>query len=76
MIENRKKLFNYLDELNKNNLINEKYLSHFLIGGKDWVNKFSVVSNSDLDDLQENSEFVRNIIFNNTKLKNEINIFH
>ena len=69
VIENRKKLFNYLDELNKNNLINEKYLSHFLIGGKDWVNKFSVVSNSDLDDLQENSEFVRNIIFNNTKLK-------
>ena len=72
VVENRKFIFEYLDKLNNIKKINRENFSHFLISGKDWVDKFSVVTSSNLDSINENSNKVRDIIYNetNTKLNN------
>lgn len=69
IIENRKEVFKYLDELSENKTLGEENFSHFLIAGKNWVDKFSVVNSFNLDTLTENSNKVRDIIYNNTKMK-------
>jgi len=69
VVESRVILFNHLDLLSKKTLMTEQQLSHFLIGGKNWVDKFSITTSLDLDLLKENSNKVRDIIFNNTQLK-------
>jgi len=69
LIKNRKEVFKYLDELSENKTLGEENFSHFLIAGKNWVDKFSVVNSFNLDTLTENSNKVRDIIYNNTKMK-------
>ena len=69
VMESRVILFNHLDLLTNNTLMTEQHLSHFLIGGENWVDKFSITTSLDLDLLKENSNKVRDIIFNNTQLK-------
>ena len=69
VVESRVTLFNYLDGITKVNLIKEEELPKFLIGGRTWTDRFTVSSSIDLDDIKENSNKVRDIIFNNTKLK-------
>lgn len=69
VVESRVTLFNYLDGITKVNLIKEEELPNLLIGGRTWTDRFTVSSSIDLDDIKENSNKVRDIIFNNTKLK-------
>jgi len=69
VVESRVTLFNYLDGITKTNLIKEEELPNLLIGGRTWTDRFTVSSSIDLDDIKENSNKVRDIIFNNTKLK-------
>ena len=69
VVESRVTLFDYLDGLSKSSLVNENELPELLIGGRNWTDKFTVSKSMDLDDLKENSNKVRDIVFNNTKLK-------
>ena len=69
VVVSRVTLFDYLDELSKSSLVNENELPELLIGGRNWTDKFTVSKSMDLDDLKENSNKVRDIVFNNAKLK-------
>jgi len=69
VVESRVTLFNYLDGITKTNLVKEEEIPNLLIGGRTWADRFTVSSSIDLDDIKENSNKVRDIIFNNTKLK-------
>tara|TARA_R100000951_G_C2517009_1_gene142185 strand:- start:207 stop:569 length:363 start_codon:yes stop_codon:yes gene_type:complete len=69
VVESRIIVFNYLDGIIKSNLVKEEELPNLLIGGKIWTSRYTVSNSVDLDNIKENSNKVRDIIFNNTKLK-------
>ncbi len=69
VLENRVTLFTYLNNLSEKNIINEEELSHLLVGGKNWTDRFTISNSIDLDDLKESSNKIRDIIFHNSKLQ-------
>jgi polyphosphate kinase 2 len=69
VVESRIILFNYLDGITKTNLVKEEELPNLLIGGRTWTDRFTVSNSIDLDDIKENSNKVRDIIFHNSRLQ-------
>ena len=69
VVESRVTLFNYLDGITKTNLIKEEELPNLLIGGRTWTDRFTVSNSIDLDNIKENSNKVRDIIFHNSRLQ-------
>ena len=73
LVEKRKLIFDFLSEVKNKELTNENFFSHFLVGGKDWINTYSTVLKKDSGTLSEEGDKIKNLIWETTihSLKNK-----
>ena len=66
LVEKRKLIFDFLSEVKNKELTNENFYSHFLVGGKDWINTYSTVLKKDSGILSEEGDKIKNLIWETT----------
>jgi len=73
LVEKRKLIFDFLSEVKNKEMTNENFYSHFLIGGKDWIDTYSTVLKKDSGLLSEDGDKIKNLIWDTTihSLKNK-----
>ena len=72
LLQQRARIFEFLDEVKEKELINEDFYSHFLLGGKEWIDTYTTILNTS-STLTESGEDMKKMIWETTihTLKNQ-----